>query len=146
VSANSRLTVAVHALTWLALAHRRGRDRLTSDEVAASINTNPVVVRRSLGDLRKAGLVEVSHGAGAGWRLTLPPEMISLRNVLDAVEPDNESVFALHHREPNLECPVGRGIRPVLSDAYARATDALKHELDRTSIADVLEDTLAARD
>jgi DNA-binding IscR family transcriptional regulator len=146
VSANSRLTVAVHALTWLALAHRRGRERLTSDEVAASINTNPVVVRRSLGDLRNAGLVEVSHGAGASWRISphRSPETISLRAVLDAVQP--EPVFALHHREPNLECPVGRGIRPVLSGVYERATDALKRELELTSIADVLEDTVAARD
>jgi Rrf2 family protein len=144
VSANSRLTVAVHALTWLALAHRRGRDRLTSDEVAASINTNPVVVRRSLGDLRKAGLVEVSHGARAGWRLAKKPEAISLRAVLDAVQP--EPVFALHHREPNLECPVGRGIRPVLNAVYSNATDAMRRELQRTSIADVLEDTVAARD
>ncbi len=143
MSANSRLTVAVHALTWLALAHRRGRERLTSDEVAASINTNPVVVRRSLGDLRNAGLVDVSHGAGAGWRLAKTPRAISLRAVLDAVQP--EPVFALHHREPNLECPVGRGIRPVLSGVYARATSALKHELEHTSIEDVLEDTLAPR-
>lgn len=143
MSANSRLTVAVHALTWLALAHRRGRQRLTSDEVAASINTNPVVVRRSLGEMRNAGLVDVSHGARAGWRLARAPEAISLRAVLDAVQP--EPVFALHHREPNLECPVGRGIRPVLGKVYDKATGALKHELEHTSIADVLEDTLAAR-
>ena len=144
MSANSRLTVAVHALTWLALAHRRGHERLTSDEVAASINTNPVVVRRSLGHLRKAGLVEVSRGAGAGWRLARDPAAIDLRAVLDAVQP--EPVFALHHREPNLECPVGRGIRPVLSEVYQNATEALRRELERTTIADVLEDTVAARD
>jgi DNA-binding IscR family transcriptional regulator len=117
---------------------------LTSDEVAASVKTNPVVVRRSLGDLRRAGLVVVRHGAGAGWRLARAPETIDLRAVLDAVQP--EPLFALHHREPNLECPVGRGIRPVLSAVYEKATEALKRELESTSIADVLEDTLAARD
>jgi Rrf2 family protein len=144
VSANSRLTVAIHALTWLALAHRRGRERLTSDEVAASINTNPVVVRRSLGDLRKHGLVDVSHGAGSGWRLAKDTDKITLLAVLDAVQ--REPVFALHHREPNLECPVGRGIRPVLSGVYRKATNALRGELENTTIADVLEDTIAASD
>ena len=69
MAANSRLTIAVHALAWMALAQRRGLEQLTSDQVAASVNTNPVVIRRSLGDLRRAGLVEVRHGAGAGWRL-----------------------------------------------------------------------------
>ena len=66
MAANSRLTIAVHALTWLALAQQRGRDRLTSDQVAASVNSNPVIIRRSLGDLRQAGLVLVRRGPGSG--------------------------------------------------------------------------------
>jgi DNA-binding IscR family transcriptional regulator len=142
VAANSRLTIAVHALTWLALAHRRGREVLTSDEVAASINTNPVVVRRSLGDLRRASLVEVRHGTGAGWRLARAPGEISLAQVHDAVE--HPPVFALHHTEPNLACPVGRGIRPALTGVYTGVEAALRRELDRTSIADVLHSSLEA--
>ncbi|MEO3796887.1 Rrf2 family transcriptional regulator [Nonomuraea sp. B10E15] len=140
MGANSRLTVATHALTWLALAHRRGQEVLTSDQVAASVNTNPVIIRRSLGDLRRAGLVEVRHGAGAGWRLARAPEEITLLEVLDAV--DVEQPFGLHRTEPNLECPVGRGIRPALSKVYGRAEQAMRQELAGTSIADVLRETL----
>jgi DNA-binding transcriptional regulator YhcF (GntR family) len=70
MAGNSRLTIAAHALAWLALAHSRGRAVLTSDEVAASINTNPVIVRRSLGDLRRAGLV-VECPVGFGIRPAL---------------------------------------------------------------------------
>jgi Rrf2 family protein len=142
MAANSRLTIAVHALTWLALAQRRGRDLLTSDEVAASVNTNPVVLRRSLGDLRRAGLVDVRHGAGAGWRLARAPADITLLEVYDAVQ--REPVFALHHTEPNLECPVGHGIRPVLGEIYDRATQAMRQQLHRTSIADVLRDAVGS--
>jgi Rrf2 family protein len=141
MSANSRLTIAVHALTWLALAQRRGREVLTSEQVAASINTNPVVVRRSLGDLRRAGLVQVRHGAGAGWSLARPPEQISLLDVHQAVEP--EPLFAMHRKEPNLECPVGRSIRPALGHVYAEVEDAVRRQLCRTSIADVLRDVMA---
>src|SRR6185312_5036011 len=112
MAANSRLTIAVHALAWLALAHRRGHERLTSDEVAASVNANPVILRTSLGRLRQAGLVKVSHGAGAGWWLALPPEEISLLAIYEAM--GSEPLFAMHHTEPNQECPVGRGIRPAL--------------------------------
>ncbi|MEO3805355.1 Rrf2 family transcriptional regulator [Nonomuraea sp. B1E8] len=140
MGANSRLTVATHALTWLALAHRRGHEVLTSDQIAASVNTNPVIIRRSLGDLRRAGLVEVLHGAGAGWRLARAPEEITLLEVLDAV--DVEQPFGLHRTEPNLECPVGRGIRPALSKVYGRAERAMRQELADTSIADVLRETL----
>ncbi len=85
MAANSRLTIATHALAWLALAQRRGQEVLTSEQVAASVNTNPVIIRRSLGDLRRAGLVEVRHGAGAGWSLARGPEEITLLEVHDAV-------------------------------------------------------------
>lgn len=142
MAANSRLTIAVHALAWLALAQRRGRQQLTSDQVAASVNTNPVIIRRSLGELRRAGLVSVRRGAGPGWTLARRPEDITLLDVYEAVEP--RPLFALHHAEPNLDCPVGRGIRPALHGVYAGAEQALRAELGGTSIADVLHETLRA--
>jgi Rrf2 family protein len=141
MSANSRLTIAVHALAWLALARRRGRELLTSDQVAASINTNPVIVRRSLGELRRAGLVEVRHGAGAGWRLARPPEQITLLSVYEAVE--STPLFGMHRTEPNQECPVGRGIRPALSQVYDGVELAVRRELAATTIAEVLDRALA---
>jgi Rrf2 family protein len=143
MAANSRLTIAVHALAWMALAQRQGHELLTSDQVAASVNTNAVIIRRSLGDLRRAGLVTVRHGAGAGWSLARPPEEISLLDVYIAVE--QEPLFGMHRTEPNLECPVGRGIRPALAHYYGEIDQALRHRLLRTSIADVLRRTLQAR-
>jgi len=140
VAANSRMTIAVHALAWMALARRRGLAVLTSDQVAASVNTNPVIIRRSLGDLRRAGLVQVRHGAGAGWSLARAPGEITLLEVYDAVA--QESLFAMHRTEPNLECPVGRGIRPALGHVYGEIEQALRRELARTSVADVLRNTL----
>jgi Rrf2 family protein len=143
MAANSRLTIAVHALAWLALAQRQGHDVLTSDQVAASVNTNPVIIRRSLGDLRRAGLVHVRHGAGAGWSLGRAPEQISLLEVYDAV--GHEQPFGLHHTEPNLECPVGRGIRPALDQVYGDIEQTLRRELALVSVADVLRKTLQVR-
>src|SRR5262245_3923196 len=143
MAANSRLTIAVHALAWMALAQRHGLERLTSDQVAASVNTNPVIIRRSLGDLRQAGLVNVRHGAAAGWSLARAPEQISLLDVYHAV--GQEPLFGMHHAEPNLECPVGRGIRPALGRVYGGIERALRRELGRTSVADVLHQTLQVR-
>ena len=142
MAANSRLTIAAHALAWLALAQQQGRDRLTSHQVAASVNTNPVIIRRSLGDLRRAGLVRVRRGAEAGWSLARRPEDIAMLTVYDAVTP--EPLFAMHHTEPNLQCPVGRGIQPALRGVYHGAEQALREELARMSIADVLRETLHA--
>jgi Rrf2 family protein len=141
VAANSRVTIAAHALAWLELAGRRGREVLTSEEVAASINTNAVIVRRSLGDLQRAGLVRARRGNGAGFSLGRPATEITLLDVWLAVSP--EPLLALHHSEPNLECPVGRGIRPVLSDLYDEATETFQAALARWTVADILERILA---
>lgn len=143
MAANSRLTIGVHVLAWMALAQRQGRDMLTSEQVAASVNTNPVIIRRCLGDLRRAGLVSVRHGAGAGWSLARAAEEITLLEVHDAV--GQEPPFGLHHAEPNLECPVGRGIRPALSQVYGEIDQAMRRELARVSVADVLCETLEVR-
>jgi Rrf2 family protein len=140
MAANSRLTIAVHALTWLALAERRGLAQLTSDEVAASVNTNAVILRRSLGDLRRAGLVSVRRGAGGGWSLARAPADITVLDVYAAVE--KEPLFGMHHSAPNLECPVGRGIRPALGHVYGQLERTVRQELANTSIADVLRQTL----
>ncbi|MDG6107704.1 Rrf2 family transcriptional regulator [Dactylosporangium aurantiacum] len=135
------MTIAAHALAWLELARRQGRGVLTSEEVAASVNTNAVVVRRSLGDLRRAGLVTARRGKGAGFCLGRPAAEITLLDVWLAVSP--EPLLALHHCEPNLACPVGRGIRPVLTGLYDEATDAFRTALAHWTVTDVLERTLA---
>jgi Rrf2 family protein len=137
------MTIAVHALAWLSLAQRQGHEVLTSNRVADSVNTNPVIIRRCLGDLRQAGLVTVRHGAGAGWSLARAPEEITLLEVYDAVGP--EPPFGLHHTEPNLECPVGKGIRPALGQVYGQIERTLRRELASVSVADVLRETLQVR-
>jgi len=143
VAANSRMTIAIHALAWMALAQRQGHDVLTSDQVAASVNTNPVIIRRSLGALRRAGLVRVRHGAGAGWRLARPPGEITLLDVYHAV--GQGPLFGMHHTEPNAECPVGRGIRPALGQVYDGIEHVMRRELALVSVADVLRETLQVR-
>lgn len=144
MSANSRLTMATHALCWLELSRRRGVPTLTSEQVAASLATNAVVVRRLLGSLRDAQLVTTSRGPGAGWTLGRRAADISMLDVHRALgEP---GPFGLHRHEPNQECPVGRGVRPALTDVYADIEAALERELAARSIADVLAASLLAAD
>jgi len=141
MSANSRLTVATHILAWMALVARENPDPVTSDRIAVSVNTNPVVIRRTLGLLSKAGLVESYRGANAGWRLTKPSDAITLLDVFNALE--EGAVFGLHASTPSQACPVGRGIGPALSRVYGSIDETLRKELAVTSIEDVLGETLA---
>lgn len=140
MSANSRFTVALHILTWMALVARQ-REIVTSDQIAGSVNTNPVFIRRILGLLDKAHLVIVQHGTGAGWKLARTPDTISLLDVYQAVE--QAPLFEMHHSQPNQTCPVGRGIQPALKGFYEDADSALRQQLAQSTVADVLRETLA---
>ncbi len=134
--------MAVHVLAWIAF-DRRGTDKeiATSQRIATSVNTNPVVIRRCLGELRAAGLVESTRGRGGGWELTRGAASITLLDVYLAV--GGEEIFAMPAAPPDAECYVGYGIQPVLSRVYAEASRALCASLKGTTIADVLRDAVA---
>jgi Rrf2 family protein len=140
MTGNSRYTVALHVLTWMASVARRGNDLVTSEQIAGSVNTNPVFLRRVLGPLREAGLVTSQRGSGAGWRLGRPAADITLAEVYQAMA--DQPLFAMHHGEPNLACPIGNGIRPALAPVYQAAEDALIRQLAGTSVADLVVDSL----
>lgn len=135
---NSQFAVAVHALDYLGwFGMERGGELIPSEEVAASINTNPVVVRRLLGALRKAGLVESQPGPGGGWRLVGTPAEINLRGVYRALATD--PLFAPPHREPSAVCPVGRHVQKVVGRIVCEAETAMEERLMQVSLADVME-------
>lgn len=138
MKSNTRFTVAIHILTLLA---QRTDVPVTSEYIAGSVNTNPVVIRRVLGSLRRARLVASQGGNGGGWRLVGDPAAITLADVYAAVEEEN--LFPLHHRPPNANCPVGRHIQDALSRRFNAASRAMKDELARTTIADMLREVLA---
>ena len=56
---------------------------MTSDFMAASIGTNPVIVRKILQQLKAAGLIEVARGTG-GVTITRPLEQITFLDVYKA--------------------------------------------------------------
>jgi len=87
MSDSQKFPVAVHAPAYL--AHKgafAAKDAISSQELAASMPTNPVVVRRVTAMLGKAGLVGSRTGAGGGAWLTRAPDTIQLDAVLLAVD------------------------------------------------------------
>ena len=130
---STRFTVALHTLTLLASSPGQA---LTSEYIAGSVNTNPVVVRRILGALRKLGMVSSQPGTGGGWELAANPDRLTLADVRRAVE--EGSPFSMHSQPPNPRCPVGRNIQRALQPVYDRAEKALEDSLARTTIRSLL--------
>jgi Rrf2 family protein len=132
---SSRFAVAVHVLALIAM----GEDEpVTSDYIAGSVRTNPVVVRRILGRLRKVGLVRIQPGPRGGARLARPAAKILLSDVYRAVE--DGQMLGLHRTPPNPRCPVGRNIGSVLSRVFGDAEAALESTLRKRTVAEVVAD------
>ncbi|MGW5601448.1 Rrf2 family transcriptional regulator [Streptomyces rochei] len=135
---SSRSAVAIHALAML--AHRRGGS-LTSAEIADSLDSNPVLVRRVLGRLRDAQLVRSTDGRGGGWFLARTPRDITLHDAYAAVE--GGRVFSRHPHPPSGACVIGRDIGALLDVEFRSAERALEEQLGRTTIAALLQQILA---
>ena len=122
---DGRLARMIHVLVHMGLLG--GRE--TSERIAQMLNTNPVVVRRTMASLRQHGIVESEGGRGGGWSLTRPLSEIT---ILDA---------PLSNDHPS--CPVERAANAKLQLAYQSAEQALQREFQKVTLAEVGEIAMA---
>jgi Rrf2 family protein len=133
MSTNSRFAVAVHVLSLMAWS---GEEPLKSDQVAESVNTNPVVIRRILKELAEAGLVVSQTGSLGGSRLANDPAKTTLLDIYQALE--CRGVFSLHRQPPSRDCPVGVNIETVLGEVLLEVDSAVERVLENITINDVV--------
>ena len=136
--ASCQFATGVHLLALLAQTPDTFR---TSNEIAESTLTHPVVVRRLMACLQEAGVVETQKGPGGGVRLARLPRQITLADIYKAVQ--TSEPLHLPHTPPNKNCPIGHAMQRILEDIFSRAESALTGELARTTLSDVLESALA---
>lgn len=134
MSTNSRFAVAVHVLSLMAWS---GEEPLKSEQVAESVNTNPVVIRRMLLELADAGLVVSQTGSLGGSRLANDSAETTLLDVYRALE--HGGVFSLHRQPPSRDCPVGVNIETVLGEVLSEVDSAVEQVLGRITINDVVQ-------
>lgn len=135
---SSRFTVAVHVLICIEVFKQE--QKVTSDFLASSVNANPVVIRRILQQLKKAGIVSVVRGSG-GADTARPIDRITLLDVYNAVECVDGGTLFHFHENPNQLCPVGRNIHTVLDGRLDEIQKAMEREMNSVTIQDILIDT-----
>lgn len=137
---SSRFTMAIH---MFACIDTFTDQKMTSDFMAASIGTNPVIVRKLLQQLKAAGLIEVSRGTG-GVTVTKPLNEITFLDIYKAVECTPDEELFHFHENPNQACPVGKNIHHVLDDKLVKVQEAMERELAAITLADVKRDIALA--
>ena len=112
-------------------------EKLDSQRLAASVNTNPVVVRRLLQALRRAGLVATAAGRHGGSRLTKSPTRISLLEIYDAVEP--RPVIAINKRRSSKHCRVSCNMKRIMLSVAESADSAVRQRLRRIRLSELVQ-------
>ncbi|MBW3083372.1 Rrf2 family transcriptional regulator [Bifidobacterium phasiani] len=133
--ASSRFAVGVH--TMLCIARFGATGKVTSQTVAASTGQNPVVIRRSFGQLKQGGLIHVERGTG-GATFARNPADITLLDVFRATEGEDGEFFGFHEN-PNPQCPVGRNIHAVLDPEMQAAMRAFERRLEAVTVRDLVD-------
>lgn len=138
MSISSRFAVGIHILSLLEINKKEVN---SSEFIANSVNTNPVVIRKIMGMLKSAGLVNVRPGI-AGAELAKPLSDISLLDVYKAVNVVKDKELFGVHEKPNPACLVGRNIQNAIDPLFSFAQLALEKTLGQVTIEDVVTDIL----
>lgn len=133
---SSRLTIATHIL--LCIETFKNEYKVTSNFLAGSINTNPVIIRNILGLLSSAGIVEIKAGVG-GASLAKSLDEITLLDIFKAVEKE-ESLFHFHEN-PNPQCPIGRTVHSVLDEKLENIQSAMENEMAKITLNLLIKET-----
>jgi len=139
MSDSQRFPVAAHTLAYLAHRNAYSREQAVSSSVlAASIPTNPVVIRRMTTQLAKAGLLATCSGVAGGAWLLKKPEHIRLDEVLRAV---NGCAHLGSAPVGAKGCPISQAIPKAVNEAMTLANAAASQSLATITVADLLKHT-----
>ncbi len=134
----SRFTIAVHIIT--AIDYFKDSEKVTSNFLAGSVGANPVIVRNVMGNLKEAGIIDISQGK-SGITLAKKLDEITFYDVYKAVDCVNDEGLFHFHENPNPDCPVGRNIHKALDEELFSIQNAMEEQMRRITVADVANST-----
>jgi DNA-binding IscR family transcriptional regulator len=108
---------------------------LTSENLAKAMQSNPVVVRRTMAGLKKQGLVTSEKGHNGGWRLSCDLNAVTLHDIYTAIGTPNLITFG--NRTNSSECMVEKAVGASINDAYVDAERVLIARFRSTTLAEL---------
>lgn len=132
-----KCSIAVHCLIFIHEA--KGIAKVTSNLLAESTGSNPVVIRNILSALKKVGLITVLRGTG-GAELCADPSQITLYQIYSALEPDGVTSIIGIHPCQGRPCPVAQNIRKVLEPPYHKIEDAIKQAMQEITLQSMIDE------
>ncbi|GHU31215.1 transcriptional regulator [Spirochaetia bacterium] len=131
----TKFSIAIHILLCVEFFNKDYK--VTGDFIAASVKTNPTIIRNIMALLRDAGIIESAAGTG-GAKLTRPASDITMRDIYLAVNPIKDGKLFKIHKNTEPCCPVGGNILMLLEPVFFNAQSAMENNLMQSTLQDVL--------
>lgn len=112
---DSRLSRMLHVLVHM----HQLQQAITSEQLAAMLHTNPVVVRRTMSLLREQGYVHAVKGHGGGWTLAKPLHQITLLDIHRSLS--ESSLFTIGLTDEHNHCPIEKAVNLAIADVLQEA-------------------------
>lgn len=110
---SGKFAITLHILTLLS---KHPEEYLSSEFISASLNMNPVLVRKEIANLKRYGIVESKEGKNGGTRLLKPSSDITLNDVFKMTF--EQVTLGYSKNAPSQKCPVGKQINQKLGNLY----------------------------
>ncbi len=128
---DSRLSRMLHVLVHMSNATHP----LTSEAIAKMLQTNPVVIRRTLAHLREEGFVESTKGHGGGWILSRSLDSMSLYDVYEAI--GAPELFALGLSSDSPTCLIEKAANAALSKSLRQAEKTILSQFKAVKLSQI---------
>lgn len=125
---DGRLSRMIHVLIHM---DKRG-GKTTSDTIALMLNTNPVVVRRTMAPLKQAGLVRSDGGVGGGWSLARAIDNVTVREVYEAL--GSPPALAIDAAIDHKSCPVEQAVVAGLHAVFQTTEDFMLEQMESVTL------------
>lgn len=136
MQSSTKCSIAVHCLLFIHEA--AGVTKVTSNLLAESTGCNPVIIRKILSALKKAGLISIPRGTG-GAELCREPSQITLYQIYAAMEPEGlSSVMGIHPCQGRA-CPVAQNIHRVLQAPYQQIGQAIRQTMEGITLQSMID-------
>lgn len=134
---SSKFTLAIHILIYINTFSEN--EKITSNFLAKSTNTNPVIIRNILLQLKVAKIITISQGV-SGITIIKQPQDISLLDIYKTVETTKDNQIFNFHKNPNQNCLVGKNIHNLLDEKLDYIQNKFNDLLSSISLLDLIND------
>lgn len=121
---SGKFAISIHILTLLS---KFPDEYLSSEFIASSVNLNPVLIRKEIGNLKKNNIVISKEGKNGGTKLNILPSKITLQQIFESTF--EEITLGYSKKEPNPKCPVGKEINTNLNHLYSDLNNTIMNQL-----------------